>query len=98
MKKVLLVITAAATLAIGGVVIVSNAAGSSEPRSGSEQTDLPDPDGVPEDHDWEKDPIVEGPAPETNEDFWRDANEHANDHENERPPDVMDRPGTSGNL
>lgn len=97
MGKVLMGAVAAGAIAIGGVVVVGAAASVSEPAGGDRATSAPGPSAIPEDHDWEKDPIVEGPEPVTIEEFARDAHDPSEDG---RPPAVaeMDGPATSHEL
>jgi len=82
---------AAGAIAIGGVVVVGAAASVSEPAGGDRATSAPGPSAIPEDHDWEKDPIVEGPEPVTIEEFARDAYDHGSS-ESDSPPAVGDGP------
>ncbi|GAB2647453.1 hypothetical protein ABI214_01755 [Prescottella soli] len=89
MGKVLIGAVAAGAIAIGGVVVVSAATGASEPAGGDRSTNAPGPSVILEDHDWEMDPIVEGPEPTTDEAFARDAHDLSEDG---LPPAVGDRP------
>ncbi|MDH6678665.1 hypothetical protein M2284_002878 [Rhodococcus sp. LBL1] len=89
MGKVLMGAVAAGAIAIGGVVVVSVATGAAEPAGGDRSTSAPGASVIPEDHDWEMDPIVEGPEPTTDEEFARDAHDPSEDG---RPPVVSDRP------
>lgn len=63
----------AAVSVIAVVTAAAIAYGTASEPGSSEQTS-PIRSGAPiDDHDWEKDPLIVGPEPLTNEDFARDA-------------------------